>query len=176
MSKLVSAALLMTLAFGCAPFTRSTQAPPLAPPIAFPQAQRTTQTVVITHDSQSHRMLCVLELGPRGLVLVAFTELGQRLFTIAYGPEEFAIDTSPVLPSQFDPKRVLADLQLVYWPLDVFRKSLSEGWVIAESSDAARRLTHDGDVVAEVSYGANGTIEVRRESLRYDMTISAVAN
>jgi hypothetical protein len=177
MSKLASAALLVCLA-GCASSgTQSKQWPPLAPPVSFEHAQRTTQTVVIDRDAQSHRMLCVLELGPRGLVLVAFTELGQRLFTIEYGPDTFAIDASPVLPPQFEPSLVLADLQLVYWPLDVLRKSLNDGWSVTESQpNAERRLMHDGEVVAEARHAADGTIDIRRTSLGYHMTIAAVAH
>jgi hypothetical protein len=177
MSKLASAALLVCLA-GCASLgTQSKQSPPLAPPISFPQAQRTTQTVVIDRDGQTHRTLCVLELGPRGLVLVAFTELGQRLFTIEYGPDKFAIDTSPVLPPQFEASLVLADLQLVYWPLDVLRNSLHDSWSVTESpSNAERRLMHEGNVVAEARHDADGSIDIRRASLGYHMTIVAVTD
>ncbi len=176
MSKLASGALLMSLV-GCASLTGSTQSPPLAPPIPFAQAQRSTQTVVIDRGGQTYRMLCILELGTRGLVLVAFTELGQRLFTIEYGPEKFTIDSSPVLPAQFDAKLVLADLQLVYWPLDVLRKSLSDGWSVAVlQTNDARQLTHDGEIVAEARHDADGTIDIRRPLLGYHMTIAAVAN
>jgi hypothetical protein len=177
MSKLAVAVLFAGL-IGCASFApHTTQLPPLAPPIAFDEARRTTQTVVITRNEQSYRMLCVLEFGRHGLVLVAFSELGQRLLTIQYGPDRYAIDLSPVVPLQFDAKLVLADLQLVYWPLDVLRKSLRNGWsVAAAESHNARTLVHDGDLVAESAREADGTIDLRRPSLGYQMTITAVAN
>ena len=156
---------------------RTTESPPLASPIPFAPAQRTTQTVTIDREGQTHRMLCILELGPRGLVLVAFTELGQRLFTIEYGPDKFSIDTSPVLPPRFDAKLVLADLQLVYWPLKLLQESLNDGWSVTESQpNAVRRLMHDGQVVAEAHHDADGTIDIQRASLGYRMTIAAVAN
>ena len=170
--------MLCACLVGCSSVAmRSVQSPPLAPPITFTDAQRSTQTVVITRNGQSYRMLCILELGPRGLVLVAFTELGQRLFTLEYGPQRYAIDVSPALPPQFDAKRVLADLQLVYWPLNLFEKSLNAGWSVTGSDVGdARRLTHDGEVVASVRREADGTIDIERPALGYHMTIDAVAN
>jgi hypothetical protein len=137
---------------------QSTQSPPLVPPITFADAQRTTQTVVITRNGQSYRMLCILELGTHGLVLVAFTELGQRLLTLEYGPQRYAIDVSPVVSPQFDAKRVLADLQLVYWPLNAFEESLRAGWSVSGSDTGdARRLVHNGELVATVRREADGT-------------------
>ena len=77
-------ALLIACLIGCS--SVAPQSPPLAPPLTFTDSQRMTQTATISRDGENYRMLCILEFGGRGLVLVAFTELGQRLLTIEYGP------------------------------------------------------------------------------------------
>ena len=174
MSRLTSTTLIACL-IGCA--SVAPESPPLAQPLTFADSQRMTQTATIARDGETYRMLCILEFGRRGLVLVAFTELGQRLLTIEYGPDRFTIDLSPVLPDRFDAKLVLADLQLVYWPLNVLDKSLRAGWSVSQSATGdMRRLTHDGAVVATVDRRTDGTIAIERPSMGYNMTITATAN
>ncbi len=168
-------ALLIACLIGCS--SVAPQSPPLAPPLTFADSQRTTQTATISRDGENYRMLCILEFGGRGLVLVAFTELGQRLLTIEYGPDRFSIDLSPTLPPHFDAKLVLSDLQLVYWPMNVLDKSLRAGWSVSQSDAGdTRQLTHDGAVVATMQRRADGTIDIERPSLGYHMTITAAGN
>jgi len=176
MSKLVAAVVVSALV-GCSSHTlRSAQPVPLAPWVAFVESQRYTQTVLIRHKEQVYRMLCVLELGERGLVLVAFTELGQRLFTLEYGPDRLSIDRSPALPTSFNVKLVLADLQLVYWPLNDIQHSLKPGWSLVESAaDNTRHLMHGDETVADV-HRSVGVTAIRRPQLGYQMTIEAVSN
>jgi len=151
------------------------QSPALAPAIAFAHAERYTQLVVISRNAEDYRLLCILELSERGLVLVAFTELSQRLFTLEYGPDRrLAIDRSAMLPNSFDAKLVLADLQLVYWPMTLLRSSLRDGWSVTEADDG-RHLLHDGEVVADV-HRVDGTIDIQRPLLGYHMTIAMVSN
>jgi hypothetical protein len=176
MSKLM-AMLVVGALVGCSTSaTRSTPSPPLAPFVGFAQPQRYTQTVTITRDGQDYRMLCVLELNERGLVLVAFTELGQRLFTLEYRSHHPRVDRSSALPQTFDANLVLADLQLVYWPLRLLQESSNKGWTVVEPiAGNERRLVHDNDVVAIVRRSAEGSIDLWRPALRYHMTIVAAS-
>jgi hypothetical protein len=172
MSKLMATIVVGALV-GCSTAAqRPAQSPPLAPYAGFAQPQRYTQAVTINQDGQDYRMLCVLELGEHGLVLVAFTELGQRLFTLEYRSHHPKVDRSPMLPATFDAKLVLADLQLVYWPLSLLQESSKSGWTVVEPIGGnERRLVHDNGVVAVVRRNANGSIEIWRPALRYHMTI-----
>jgi len=155
---------------------RPSQSPHLAPFVGFAQPQRYTQSVTISRDGQDYRMLCVLELNERGLVLVAFTELGQRLFTLEYRSRHHVVDRGPMLPKSFDADLVLADLQLVYWPLGLLQASSRDGWSVVEPiSGNERRLLHDNDVVAIVHRSANGAIDISRPTLGYHMTIVAAS-
>jgi len=169
--------VVVSALIGCSTVaTRDTPSPPLAPFIGFAQPQRYTQTVTITRDGQDYRMLCVLELDERGLVLVAFTELGQRLFTLEYRSRKPKVDPSPVLPATFDANLVLGDLQLVYWPIRLLQESSNKGWSVVEPIGGnERRLVHDKDVVAVVRRNANGSIDIWRPALRYHMTIVAAS-
>lgn len=154
--------------------TRTTSSQPLAPFVGFAQPQRYTQTVMFTRDEQDYRMLCVLELDERGLVLAAFTELGQRLFTLEYRSQHPKVDRSPGLPPSFDANLVLADLQLVYWPLRLLQESSKKGWTVVEPiAGNERRLVHDNNVVAVVRRNADGSIDLWRPALHYHMTIVA---
>src|SRR5262245_35771160 len=174
MSKLM-ALLVVGALIGCstsAPRTAST--PPLAPYVGFSQPQRYTQTATITRDDQDYRMLCVLELNERGLVLVAFTELGARLFTLEYRSQHPRVDRSPALPPTFDANLVLSDLQLVYWPLQLLQASADKGWTVVEPPAGNQRvLVHDNTAVAIVRRNADQSIELWRPALHYHVTIVA---
>jgi hypothetical protein len=174
MSKLTLSLVACAL-IGCASKPAQTlESPALAPGIAFAEAERYTQLVVVSRSGSDYRLLCVLELSERGLVLVAFTELGARLFTLEYGPDHMVIDRSPVLPSSFDAKLVLADLQLVYWPITILQSSMRDGWMVAESGQRGeRRVLHHGEVVAEVRRG-DDAIDILRPLLGYHMTITTL--
>ena len=43
--------------------------------------------------------------------------LGVRLFTIRYDGKAVQSETAPAMPGPFMPERLLADMQLVFWPL-----------------------------------------------------------
>jgi len=177
MSKLIATIVFGSALVGCSSAAmRPSQSPHIAPFVGFAQPQRYTQTVTVSRDGQDYRMLCVLELNEHGLVLVAFTELGQRLFTLEYRSRHPAVDPSPMLPKSFDANLVLADLQLVYWPLSLLQESSHDGWSVVEPiSGNERRLLHDNDIVAIVHRNANGSIDIWRPSLRYHMNIVAAS-
>jgi hypothetical protein len=176
MSKLMATIVVGALVGCSSAALQPAQSPPLAPFVGFAQPQRYTQAVTINRDGQDYRMLCVLELDEHGLVLVAFTELGQRLFTLEYRSRHPTVDRSAMLPATFDANLVLADLQLVYWPLSLLQESSKNGWLVVEPiAGNERRLLHDKDVVAIVHRNANGSIDILRPALRYHMTIEATS-
>jgi hypothetical protein len=80
------------------------------------------------------------------------------------------------LPPTFDSNLVLADLQLVYWPLHLLQEASNNGWSVVEPiAGNERRLLHESDVVALVRRSDNGSIDIWRPALRYHMTIVAAS-
>lgn len=85
--------------------------------------------------------------------VVGLSALGMRLFTIRYDGKSASVDNTLPLPPQLTPERLLADLQLVYWPLYILRPPLrAAGWDITEPAPGTRRLRRDERVIAEVHY------------------------
>jgi hypothetical protein len=79
--------------------------------------------------------------------------MGVRLFTIKYDGQTTTIDNTLPIPPQLTPERLLADLQLVFWPLETLQQPLATaGWQVSEATPGTRRLRHGTQLVAEVHY------------------------
>jgi hypothetical protein len=77
-----------------------------------------------------------------------------RLFTMKYDGQATSVDNNVPIPPQLTAERLLADLQLVYWPANTLEKPLAAaGWQLSEVA-GTRRLRRDSRLVAEVHYAA----------------------
>lgn len=123
---------------------------PLAPVRSFAPEQRILFDTLLSDRSGEHRMLCVLELGSGGLAFASFTQIGQPLFSIAYGEDGMIFDRGALRDGAVDARQVLADLQLAYWP-DASQQAALDGtrWRL-ETTDGSRRLYYDGVLRVEL--------------------------
>jgi hypothetical protein len=89
------------------------------------------------------------------MTIVGLNSLGIRLFTLRYDGARVAAETAPAMQAPLMPERLLADLQLVFWPLASLEKPMREaGWQLSEPSPGTRRLRRGEQLVAEAHYGA----------------------
>jgi len=160
-------------ATSCASLPAPAETWPLAPAVAFDPHRELTQSVLIERDKEQLRLVGRLQLDDRGLVMVAFTPLGQRLFTIEYTPQGLVLDRSVALPETVDLIQVLGDLQLVYWPIADLEDAFGPDWVIQES-DGGRRLLHRGRLVGEVRHIGPRRIEIHALARRYVIRIETL--
>jgi hypothetical protein len=126
---------------------------PLVAPATLGQSHAVNQIVRGAFGARDMTMNCVVTVQDGTMTVVGLSAVGVRLFTIRYDGQSTRVDHSLPLPAQLTPERLLADLQLVHWPLYILQRPLREaGWEISEPAPGTRRLRRDGRVIAEVHY------------------------
>lgn len=98
---------------------------------------------------------CVVTVKDGAMSVVGLNAVGVRLFTLRQDGSGVRVEKSAGVPAAFDPGHMLADLQLVFWPLAPLQSRLREdGWQLSEPAPGTRRLQRGDRLVAEVHYAA----------------------
>ncbi len=122
-------------------------------PLAAPLTERhhVEHLLEIDWDQQSQRLHCVLITAEGETRVVALTETGLPVFQLLQTPGNIEINRSPLLPRPVSPDIILADIQLIFWPIDSLRKTLSPPWRLEQH--AGSRDLYEGEVLrAHVDY------------------------
>jgi Protein of unknown function (DUF3261) len=128
---------------------------PLLPPASLGAERAANQIVRGAFGEREMTINCVVTVQGGTMSLVGLSAMGVRLFTIKYDGKATSIDKSLPIPAQLTPERLLADLQLVYWPLAALKQPLqASGWQVTEPVPGTRRLRRDTQLVAEVHYAS----------------------
>jgi hypothetical protein len=122
---------------------------PLAPPQG--QARRIVQQLTALWPGREETLLCVLELDSRQIAMAGLTLDGLSLFDLSYDGKTLHADKNPLVPKTLVPELIIADLQLVYWPLDSLQKMLPKDLKL-EAGPGFRRLFGHGQPLVEVRY------------------------
>jgi hypothetical protein len=73
-----------------------------------------------------------------------------------YDGQATSVDNNVPIPPQLTPERLVADLQLVYWPATTLDKPLAAaGWQLSEVGAGTRRLRRASRLIAEVHYAGS---------------------
>jgi hypothetical protein len=126
---------------------------PLAPPLG--PARRIVQQLSADWPGSSKTLLCVLELDSRRIAMAGLTQDGMSLFNLSYDGKTLAADKNPLAPETLVPELIVADLQLVYWPLESVRQQLPNGLKL-EAGPGFRRLSENGKPRVEIHYLSAG--------------------
>lgn len=147
------ASLLMLTA--CATAPRDEPGPP-ARPLAPPEAageRLVSQVVRGAFGERTMTLRCVVSVKGGEMSVVGLNSVGVRLFTLAYDGRRTRLEQSVDIPDAIAPGRLLADLQLVYWPLASLRETLrGAGFEVSEPAAGARQLRRGDRLIAEVNY------------------------
>jgi hypothetical protein len=139
---------------GCAPLQpeEATEKPELMP-IAQPlgPARRIVQQINAVWADRQESMLAVLELDARHIAMAGLSTEGLSLFNLTYDGNTVVSDKSPLLPEQVNPEFIIADLQLVYWPIAELQKKLPADWRL-EATQNKRTLIVSNKKQVEVNY------------------------
>lgn len=149
--------LLVLLALGAcatAPRTNSAATPrPLVAPAALGSDRVVSQVVRAAYGARELTFNCVVTVKDGSMTLVGLNSLGIRLFTIRYDGTRVEAETAPEMRGAITPERLLADLQLVFWPLASLEKPMRDGgWQLSEPSSALRRLHRGELLISEAHY------------------------
>jgi hypothetical protein len=122
---------------------------PLAPPIA--PARRVVQQITAHWAARQETMLCVLELDKQHIAMAGLSNDGLSLFNLSYNGKTLNVDKSPLLPDSVSPEFIIADLQLVYWPVAELQKILPGAWRLV-ATKSQRSLYYQEQKIVEVNY------------------------
>ena len=126
---------------------------PLLAPATLGADRSVTQIVRGALGEREVTMSCVVTVKDGAMTIVGLSAMGVRLFTLKYDGQSTSVDSMMAMPPQLTPERLLADLQLVFWPLDALRQPLAAaGWQVSDAAPGTRRLRRDTLLVAEVHY------------------------
>jgi hypothetical protein len=122
---------------------------PIAQPLG--PARRVVQQINAAWADRQESLLAVLELDAKHIAMAGLSNDGLSLFNLTYDGNTVVSDKSPLLPEPVNPEFIIADLQLVYWPIAILQKNLPVGWRL-EEVDKKRYLTISGKKQVEVNY------------------------
>jgi len=93
----------------------------LLPPESFKQSLSVLQSLEVQYERETRHMLAQLEITPNKMTFVGLSPMGNRMFTILWTGQNFSDEyllknIKDEWPFPFEPKRILADVQLALWP------------------------------------------------------------
>jgi hypothetical protein len=157
MALAVFAAVMALSACVATPRPGGAQSPsrPLAAPAAAGEHE-VTQVVRGAFGSREITFNCAVAVKGGVMTVVGLNPLGVRLFTLRYDGKDMHVEKAPGVPDAITPDRLLADLQLVYWPLRPLQETLqAAGFELTAPTPGSRRLRRGGRLVAEVHYAGD---------------------
>jgi hypothetical protein len=141
------------------PARRAEQAHAEQRPLVAPSAageRAVTQVVRGAVGEREMTINCVVTVKGNAMSVIGLNAMGIRLFTIRYDGEQVQVEKAFPVPGQITPERLLADLQLVFWPLASLEQPLrTVGFEVSEPVPGTRRLRRGGRLVAEVHSATN---------------------
>ena len=93
----------------------------LLPPESFKQSLSLLQRIEVQYERETRNILAQLEITPNKMIFVGLSPMGNRLFTMLWtgqniSDEYLLRNIKDEWPFPFEPKRILADVQLALWP------------------------------------------------------------
>jgi hypothetical protein len=126
---------------------------PILPAATLGGSQLARQVVSAAFADQAATLQCVVDVTPEHMTLVALNAMGLRLFSVVVAGGKTLAERTPGVSDAIRPERILADIQLAYWPLAALQKAYAgTSWSVSEPVAGTRRLLHDGRLAEEVHY------------------------
>lgn len=122
---------------------------PLAHPVG--PSKRIVLQIAVNGLGQPNIMLCVLEMDAQHVAMAGLSNEGLSLFNLSYDGKTIQLDKSPLMADSLAPEAIMADLQLIYWPIEALNKRLAPQWRL-ESDKNHRYLYYKDDRKVAVNY------------------------
>ena len=93
----------------------------LLSPESFGQSLSVLQSIELQYKGETQQLLAQLEITPNKMTFVGLSPMGNRLSTVLWTGQNFSDEhllknIKDEWPFPFEPKRILADVQLALWP------------------------------------------------------------
>ena len=148
-------ALLALCACVSAPPNPARPARPLVAPATLGAERIVNQVVRGAFGSRELTFNCVVTVKDGAMTLIGTNSLGLRLFTIRYDGKIVQSEMAPAMQEPLLSEKLLADLQLVFWPSGILIEPLRQaGWQLTEPASGIRRLRRGEQLVAEAHYSS----------------------
>ena len=141
--------------------TTTSPVPPIAPPQNWPllapatlgRAVQVKQILRGAFGGKEINLQCVVTVQPQQLTVIGLTSLGLRAFSVTYDGEQVVEERATQMPDSIRGERLINDIQFAFWSLPALQTALQgTGWEISEPFPGTRRLSRDGNLIAEVHY------------------------
>ncbi len=135
---------------------RDTIAPITLNPASLGRNLAVSQIVVGEYGDKSYKMRFEVEITQERLTVVGLSPLGVTLFTLTQNRDAAPVVTAPKGGLPFDPKYLLFDLYLTYWPTAILRASFTQRSLrLIENTDRSIRrvISMSGEVLVEKKIG-----------------------
>jgi len=146
-------ALALLLASGLGLSGCQSWCPPAERPLAAPldSSRQLEHRLRIERGEQVQNLHAVLRTLPGETRVVALTETGVSVLQLRQTADDLTVTRSPLLPRQVPARLILADIQLVFWPLESLRAALPTPWRL-EQEEQGRALYNGARLEARVRY------------------------
>jgi len=145
---------------GCAqvPPPREEPSPLLSldlPPVSLGRRLALSQVVIGEFDGRTESLRFEVDVSASRLAIVGLTHLGAPLFTLIDEAGDVRVEAYLGEAFPFDPRYLLTDFQLTYWPAPALRPALqTKGLTLEEAADGRTRriVTGAGAPIVAISY------------------------
>lgn len=136
------------------------------------------QKVTITYQDRPQSFIAQIEINHDGLVMVALTEFGGRLFTLSYDNKTIDYQPSPLLKTPIEPAYLLSDVQLIYWPQASINAALPSGMSLKQNNlKPYSRALYDGkEKVIDIQYNQNKYWQAKANFVQLQKNYSLTIN
>lgn len=126
---------------------------PLLSPQSLGRSVERQQSLRLAIRDTNASFRCVVTVDAQEVVVIGLTALGARAFTLSYDGSRIDSQTTIADERAPDPRQILTDLQLAYWPLAQLQAATAgTAWEVSEPQEGLRRVLHAGRLHAEVHY------------------------
>lgn len=103
---------------------------------------------------QAVQTIATLQRDGQGLRLRALSPLGPQWLQVDWRNGELSSQRRPGVPEQLQAAGLVADAQLVHWPLNALQQALGQPWLVRQHGQQ-RDLYCDGLLISQVHYPAD---------------------
>jgi hypothetical protein len=114
------------------------------------------QSMTGKYGKKNYNLNLVSQITPGNIKIAGLTEFGTRIFAIDYDNTSIKFEPSQLVKETLNirPEYILADMQLVYWPLEALKKNLTGDVAITENN-RKRVVSVAGKPVIQITYSDN---------------------